>query len=97
MDLKPITLSLFTQDTGPLDPYIQVSLPEYHVKGNTTISIVNQTTTILDMGEFEKFLTSAVYSENFTLSAIGSTAGYLGVLKAPIKLNKNVKLTGKFV
>jgi hypothetical protein len=94
VDLKPMNLSLFTPDTGPKDPYIQVSLPEYHLKGNTNVTIINQTATIQNQTEFVNFLTSAVNSENFTLSAAGGTAAYLGILKADIKLNKNVELAG---
>jgi len=40
-------------------------------------------------------LASAVNSLNFTMSAGGSTAAYLGVLKAKITLKKNVELAGK--
>jgi hypothetical protein len=95
VDLKPLQLSLFTAETGPSDPYIKVDLPEYHLKGKTNLTIVNQTATILDQPQFEKFLASAVSSEEFTMSAAGSTTAYLGKLKAPLKLNKNVKLAGK--
>jgi hypothetical protein len=94
--LEPITLSLYTPDTGPMDPYIQVDLPEYHLKGKTTVAITNQTASILDLEQFQKFLSTAVYSENFTLSAAGSTAAYLGILKAPLKLKKNVQLNGEW-
>jgi len=95
VDLKPLNLSLYTADLGPSVPYIKVSLPEYHLKGKTTIRIVNQTAEILDEPQFEKFLASAVNSLNFTMSAGGSTAAYLGVLKAKITLKKNVELAGK--
>jgi hypothetical protein len=95
VDLKPITLSLYTNETGPTQPYIKVDLPEYHLSGETTISISNQSVTIIDQTQFRKFLATAVNSKEFTLSASGSTAAYLGILKVPITLNKNVKLGGK--
>jgi Protein of unknown function (DUF3712) len=95
VDLKPITLNLFTNDSGPTDPYIKVNLPEYHLRGNTKINITRQTVEILDQNRFEEFMESAVSSKQFGLSASGSTTAYLGALKAPIKLNKDVKLTGK--
>lgn len=94
VDLKPINLSLYTHEKGRNDPYIQVSLPEYHLKGKTTVKITNQTATILDQDQFTEFLNEAVGAENFTMSAYGTTAAYLGVLKADITLNKNVKLAG---
>jgi hypothetical protein len=95
VDLKPITLNLYTNDTGPDNPYIKVSLPEYHLKGDTTIGVTNQTAKILDQDRFIKFLANAVYSKEFTLSVAGSTTAYLGALKAPVKLKKDVKLLGK--
>ena len=90
-----MTLSLYTPDTGPKDPYIQVTLPEYHLKGATTVTITNETATILDEPQFEKFLASAVGAENFTIAAYGTTNAFLGILKAPITLKKNVPLNGE--
>jgi len=66
------------------------------LKGLGNMTITNQTATILDQPQFQKFLTSAVNSEEFTLSASGATTAYLGKLKAPLKLNKNVKLSGEW-
>lgn len=94
VDLKPITLSLYTEQLGPSDPYIKVDLPEYHLEGTSTVAVTNQTATILDESQFETFLASAVNSENFTMSAEGATAAYLGHLKANINLKKNVELSG---
>lgn len=94
VDLKPMNLSLYTAETGSKNPYVEVSLPEYHLKGNSNITIVNQTATIMNQTEFIQFLTSAVTSENFTLSASGGTVAYLGILKAKIELTKNVELAG---
>ncbi|KAE9372838.1 hypothetical protein N431DRAFT_467068 [Stipitochalara longipes BDJ] len=94
VDLKPITLNLFTKDSGPADPYIKVNLPEYHLRGETKINITGQTVDILDQHYFEEFMKSAVDNKEFTLSASGATTAYLGALKAPIKLNKDVKLPG---
>jgi hypothetical protein len=94
VDLKPIILNLYTNETGPSNPYMRVSLPEYHLKGETAISITNQTATILDQAQFQTFLGNAVNSKQFTLSAGGSTVAYLGALKVPITLNKEVQLNG---
>lgn len=95
VDLKPMTLNLFTNESDSSKPYMKVDLPEYHLKGTTDISITNQTARILDQTQFKSFLADAVYSKQFTLSAGGATVAFLGALKAPIKLNKNVDLNGK--
>jgi hypothetical protein len=93
--LMPITLSLFRPETEPdIIPYIKVNLPEMKLKGNATVTVTNQTATILDKTQFIDFLANAVYSEEFTLAARGETDAYLGKLKAHIHLNKAIKLKG---
>lgn len=95
VDLKPITLNLYSNTSKPSDPYLRANLPEYHLKGYSQINITNQTTEILDEKQFTDFLTDAVYGDEFELSAEGATLAYLGILKIPIKLQKTIKLTGK--
>lgn len=95
VDLKPITLALFTPEIGAADPYLRLSLPEYHLKGEAIISVTNQTAVILDEPQFETFLGSAVASKNFTISADGTTYAYLGALKAKVRLNKQIEMPGQ--
>jgi len=95
VDVKSFLVGLYTDATGPGDPYISVDLPEYHLKGRTNITITNQTATILDATQFENALASAVHSESFTLEAYGATAAYLGILKANLKLNKKITVPSK--
>lgn len=94
--LKPFNLSLYTPTSGPKQPYIKVALPEYHLRGKEIIQIENQTAEILDKPQMINFLDEAVGAKNFTLSAYGHTAAYLGVLKAPIKLQKNIEMPGMY-
>lgn len=90
--LDPINLTLYDKKTGV--DYLTVPLPEYHLKGNATINVTPQTVHIQNMTEWVNFLHVAVYSENFTMSARGTTTARLGKLKAKIKLDKDVTLTG---
>jgi len=91
--LDPMTLELYNPTTKPnIIPYMQVSLPEYHLKGKTTVAVVNQTAQIENGSQFEEFLTQAIYAENFTLAAKGSTNAYLGKLKAKLTLDKEIEL-----
>jgi hypothetical protein len=94
VDLKPVNLSLFRRETKPFTPYVTVRLPQYHLKGNSTIAIRSQTVEVINETEFKSFLRDAVYGENFTLSARGSTTANLGKLKAKVTLDKDVKLKG---
>lgn len=94
--LDPLTLSLFVRgNTSDVVPYINIKLPEYNLHGNTTITITNQTATILDKDIFMSFLHDAVYSEHFKLSASGSSNAHLGKLKAHIHLDKSIEMTGE--
>ncbi|KFY47496.1 hypothetical protein V495_01934 [Pseudogymnoascus sp. VKM F-4514 (FW-929)] len=93
--LKPIALNLLVDQNPPnVNPYVTVNLPEQNLKGNSNITITNQTTNILDQGIFGTFLHSAVYQETFVLSASGETDAYVGKLKAHIHLDKKVELKG---
>ena len=96
VQIDPFNLSLFNRDREPRTPYVSVELQAFHLKGKSEIIITNQTTNILDMDQFTQFLSVAVYSKNFTLSAYGKTTAHLGALKAPLTLNKDVTLNGMF-
>ncbi|RDW66470.1 hypothetical protein BP6252_10105 [Coleophoma cylindrospora] len=90
--LNPMNLSLTRP--GSTIAYTQVSLPELHIKGNTTISVQNQTTPVMNMTAWVEFLQSAVYSDQFALAVRGQTNAYLGKIRAHVSLNKNVELRG---
>lgn len=94
--LDPINLSLFVDDgTATVDPYVEIGLPEYHLHGNTIITIENQTAELLNINVFQTFLHDAVYNEQFMLSAWGETDAFLGKLKAHLHLDKSVELAGR--
>ncbi|KAJ5657052.1 hypothetical protein N7507_009002 [Penicillium longicatenatum] len=87
-------LSLFDRDVKPIQPYLNVGLPSYTLKGNTDMILTQNDTTILDQAQFVRTLSQAVYNERFTMSAKGKTVGHLGEIKAPFTLNKDIKLDG---
>jgi hypothetical protein len=92
--LKPFTIGLFNEGGNSSNPYLKLSLPEIKLKGNTTISVANQETQILDLAQFTDFIGTYVKSEEFTISESASTNAFLGALNVPIKLNKNIKMKG---
>lgn len=96
VDLKPMTLGLYTNTTGPTDPYLKVSLPEYHLKGKSVLSVTNDTAKILNQTQFEDFLSIAVNSVNFSMSAYGKTDAYIGAIKIPLTLDKKVEMPGNY-
>ena len=90
--LDPLNLSLYNKQTNV--DFVTVPLPQYHLKGNATVSVPPQTVQIQNMTEWVNFLHVAVYSKNFTMSARGSTTAHIGKLKAKITLDKDVTLIG---
>lgn len=94
VEIDQFNLSLFNRDVKPMQPYVIVPLGPIHLKGNSAVDVSQQTTRILDEDQFTKFLSNAVYSKEFTLSAYGQTTAHLGKLKVPLKLDKDIKLSG---
>lgn len=94
--LEPLTLQLYRPETKPnIKPYINYHLPEQHLKGNATISVVNQTVEIIDVEEFTEMLKNAVYDEKFIMAARGEATAHIGALKAKVTLDKEIELSGK--
>ncbi|KAJ5833479.1 hypothetical protein N7474_001790 [Penicillium riverlandense] len=94
VEIDQFNLSLFNRDVKPMQPYVIVPLGPIRLKGNSAVDVSQQTTRILDEDQFTKFLSEAVYSKEFTLSAYGRTTAHLGKLKIPLKLDKDIKLNG---
>lgn len=93
VDLKPVNLSLFVRPDYD-SPYVVIGLPEYHLKGNSTIAVKDQIVKLEDRTEFITFLHNAVYGKTFKLSARGTTTAWVGKLKAKVTLDKDVELYG---
>jgi hypothetical protein len=86
---------MFTNDSDASHPYAQIVLPEQKLSGETSIVVTNQTTRILNETQFTSFIASTVNSENFALNVQGSTDGFLGSLKTPVTLDKQIPLAGE--
>ena len=95
--IDPLDLSLFNREVKPMKPYITAPLGRIRLKGESAITVSNQTTKIQDQDEFIKFLSKAVYSKRFTLSAYGKTTAHLGKLKVPLTLDKDIELDGMHI
>ncbi|KFY41395.1 hypothetical protein V494_03015 [Pseudogymnoascus sp. VKM F-4513 (FW-928)] len=93
--IKPVPLSLYVNDgTKDIVPYTKVVLPEANLKGNSSIKITDQPTEILDKPMFKKFVHSALFEEDFTLSVTGPTSANVGKLKAEVHMQKDIHLKG---
>ncbi|RDW60250.1 hypothetical protein BP5796_11856 [Coleophoma crateriformis] len=91
-NLKPLNLSLAGPDNKT--PFLAILLPEKDLKGKTTIEVQGQTAAITNMESFESFLAVAMYNKNFTMQATGTTDAFLGAIRAPVTLNKQIEMAG---
>lgn len=87
------TLGLYINKDAKL-PYVEVDLPEYHLKGTSDIIVTNQTRSILNHTEFTDFLATALNARNFTIYVKSKTTVHLGALKTKVTINKALKLAG---
>ena len=92
--LMPQPLNLTGQNNKT--PFSFILLAETNLRGKATFQITNQTAKILDIAAFESFLQSMMYSKNFTMQVNGQTDAFLGPIKAPVNLNKQISLAGKY-
>jgi hypothetical protein len=92
--LDPLNMTLFMRETKPMTPFIELPLPRNRLKGNASIRINETRVDILDQDQWLQFLNVSVYSKEFVMSAKGETTGHFGHLKAPIKLDKDIKMRG---
>jgi hypothetical protein len=92
--LDRLNLSLYVRGYEPYTPYVYLELPETKLHGNATIDLAPQRAKIVDQGQWLDFLNKSVYSEELTLAAKGKTTGHFGKLKAPLELDKDVRIKG---
>ncbi|KAF1817339.1 hypothetical protein P152DRAFT_387259 [Eremomyces bilateralis CBS 781.70] len=95
--VHPFDLALYVKDPTDKDkfnPYVTLPVPETKIAGSGTLSVKDQTVTIQNKTELVSFLSVAVESEDFELSARGEADISLGKLKYHVKLDKTVKLKG---
>ena len=64
------------------------------ISKETKITVVNQTATILDLDQFENFLSNAISSNALKIVVAGSTVAFLEVFKALLKFNRTIQLAG---
>ena len=94
IDTEPFSLGLFNRATKPMQPYLDLSLPKYKLRGTSNMQISNKDCQIASQGELIRVLSNALHSTEFKLSALGSTMAHLGALDADITLDKNINLVG---
>lgn len=92
--IEPVTLNLFDRTLGKDYPYAAADIAGQTISGNYTLGVEEQPTPIQNMTSWRKFVHEVVFMEEATLSVSGGTNGYLGVLKCPVKIDKDITSPG---
>lgn len=92
-DLDALTLSLYNHETPDFSPFLSVDLPAVHINGNTDISVVNQTCTIMNQTELEYWFNNVFDQANTGLSVRGDSTVHLGALHSKAHIDKTVDVS----
>jgi hypothetical protein len=90
--LEPLPIGLASLNNKT--PFTTLLIPETNLRGTSNITVTNQTVKIVDRNSFVSFLESALYSTSFKIVVTGTTDTFIGAIKAPIKLNKQIEMAG---
>lgn len=88
--IEPIVLDLFVRDTGPNEPWANVTIAGKTIKGNTTLGVTDVHTPLINTTTWTSYVHNVVFDKYSTLSLKGSTNSYLGVLKSHVVMDKDV-------
>ena len=90
--IDPILLFLYNKDTSNFSPFINITLPEQHVNGNTNAILTNQTVTITNETELVGWFNDVLDQPQVKLSIRGDPTVHLGALESKPHLEKTINL-----
>lgn len=88
--IEPIVLDLFLRDTGPKEPWANVTIAGKTIRGNTTLGVSDVPTPLTNTTTWTSYVHDVVFNKYSTLSLKGSTNSFLGVLKSHVVMDKDV-------
>ncbi|KAJ5106062.1 hypothetical protein NUU61_003409 [Penicillium alfredii] len=88
--IEDIDLNLFVRDTGPSNPWAQITIDGKTIKGNTTLGISEKHTPLVNLTTWTDYVHNVVFKKETALSIKGTTNSYLGVLKSRVTMDKDV-------
>lgn len=91
---EPLTLDLFIRKLSD-ESFAQVNIPAAKVHGNTTLGVTDQHTPILYQPGWQQFVENVLFLEKGLVSVRGKTTAYLGKLKCPVWLNRDLETPSK--
>jgi hypothetical protein len=93
--IEPFSLNLFYRDMPGNNTWAKVFLPQTNIKGSATIG-VNDQLTDLSIEQWMHYIHNAIFMANTPLSVKGEINSFIGKLKAPVVIDKDIKQTSMY-
>lgn len=89
-DIDPTTLFLYNKDGDAFNPFVNVTLPQLHIDGDTDIVVKDQTVTITNETELIKWFEGVFDNPTVDLSTRGDSTVHLSGLHYGAHIEKTV-------
>jgi hypothetical protein len=93
--IEPITLDLFVRDAGASNAWAEATIDGKVIKGNSTLGVSKIETPLTNLTTWVEYVHNVVNKKDTPLSVRGKTNSYLGVLKSPVTMDKDIVSPGK--
>ncbi|KAK8022826.1 hypothetical protein PG993_013593 [Apiospora rasikravindrae] len=90
--IDPLTMFLYNKETPEFSPFLNLTLPEQKLDGETAIVVTNRTVTITDEKELITWFDSVWDKPKTELSVRGDSTVHLGALHSKVHLEKTVEV-----
>ncbi|KAI1857642.1 hypothetical protein JX265_011057 [Neoarthrinium moseri] len=90
--IDPLTLFLYNKGTPEFSPFLNLTLPEQYLKGDTPIIVTNQTVTITNDTELISWFDNVFNLPQVDLSVRGDSTVHLGALHSNAHIDKTISV-----
>ncbi|KAI1075133.1 hypothetical protein F5B20DRAFT_585537 [Whalleya microplaca] len=91
-DISPVNLFMYNERTPTFSPFVNITLPQLHIDGETQIVVTDQTVTITNETELISWFGDVFDQPKVTLSTRGEAPVHLGALHSTAKIDKTVEV-----
>ncbi|KAK8075911.1 hypothetical protein PG994_003183 [Apiospora phragmitis] len=90
--IDPLTMFLYNKETPDFSPFVNLTLPEQKLDGETAIVVTNRTVTITNETELITWFDAVWDKPQTALSVRGDSTVHLGALHSKVHLEKTVEV-----
>lgn len=92
-NIDPVTLFMYNAETPEFSPFVNITLPQMHVDGETEINIPGQTVAITNETELIYWFSNVFDNPKVQLSTRGDSVVRLGALHSNAHIQKTVEVS----